>query len=98
MVLTRKDNVFIGYYSRTDEGTNNLSAVMSSLEVDPGRKVTWNELDSGLKPMWSGVIIAGGFLCGFLGWLLFASLLAPKKRGQKKSGSYSTPDFDYKTF
>jgi hypothetical protein len=98
MVLTRKDNVFIGYYSRTDEGTKSLAALLRTLEVDPGRIVRWSELDSGLKPMWSGVIIAGGFLCGFLGWLLFASVLAPKKRRQKKSGSNSTPDFDYKTF
>lgn len=98
LVLTRADNVFIGYYSRSDEGAKKIAAVISSLEVDPGRAVGWSDLDSGLKPMWSGVIIAGGFLVGFLGWMLMTSVVTARRPKKKKSGGRSTPDFDFKSF
>lgn len=93
MLLTKDENVFIGLYDRKVVHEGRFQALLSSVEVDPKRLVRWEDLDSGLKPVWSGLIVAAGFILGFLCYILVVSISA-KGRGLpvKKSGEFHSPD------
>ncbi len=95
MVLTKSDNVFVGLYSKNANDLLGFSALVSSIEIDPKRRVLWTDLPSGLKPVWSGLILAIGFFVGFIIYLLAAHALGgdpEKKTDIKKSGDFSSPD------
>ena len=95
MLLTKTDNVFIGLYSKNEKDLVGFPALFSSIEIDPTRRIQWAELPSGLKPTWSGVILAIGFLLGFIIYLLAAHAIGKDKKEKtdaKKSGDFSSPD------
>lgn len=93
MLLTKEENVFIGYYDRKPIAEGKFQAMVASIEVDPKRQVQWKDLDSGFKPIWTGLIIAVGFILGFLCYILIVSIRA-KGRGLpiKKPGDFTSPD------
>ena len=69
--------------------------MFSSIEIDPKRRVQWTELSSGLKPVWSGLILAIGFLVGFIVYLLTAHAIGKGQKlngEEKKSGDFISPD------
>jgi len=95
MVLTKTDNVFIGLYSKDTKDLVGFSPLFSSIEIDPKRKIQWADLPSGLKPVWSGLILAVGFLVGFIVFLLASQVIGKgpyEKAGAKKSGDFGSPD------
>jgi hypothetical protein len=95
MLLTKTDNVFIGLYSKNADDLLGFANLLSSIEIDPKRQVHWSDLSSGLKPVWSGVILGIGFLLGFIVYLLAAHALDKdiyKNSDAKKSGDFISPD------
>jgi hypothetical protein len=95
MFLTRTDNVFIGLYGKAEKDIAGFPSLFSSIEIDPKRRVQWSELSSGLKPVWSGLILAMGFLVGFIVYLLSAHAIGKGQKlseEEKKSGDFISPD------
>jgi hypothetical protein len=95
LLLTKSDNVFIGLYGKTEKDLAGFPAMFSSIEIDPKRRVQWTDLPSGLKPLWSGLILAIGFLVGFIVYLLAAHAIGKEQKEKadaKKSGEFSSPD------
>lgn len=95
MMLTKTDNVFIGLYSKNEKELAGFPTLFSSIEIDPKRRLQWTDLPSGLKPVWSGLILAIGFLVGFSVYLIAAHGInsdQKEKADAKKSGDFLSPD------
>jgi len=95
LFLTKTDNVFIGLYSKNAEDLLGFVPLFSSVELDPKRRVAWTELSSGLKPVWSGFILAIGFFTGFILYLITVLTMGRRNHWNldaKKSGDFSSPD------
>jgi len=96
MLLTKNDNVFVGLYSKNEKDLLGFSTVFSSIEIDPSRRVQWTDLPSGIKPVWTVVILVGGFLLGFIVYLLAANAVGKSRLRrdirERKSGDFLSPD------